>query len=142
MNTDTYHATLTTIECTCGGVYAISEKFRAEAYELGNRLKTWHCPYCQCDWGFGGKSQKQKLEDDLTRTKRALEQSQTRTREAWEEMQNVRITLGNKLRAEKGAKTRIKNRVANGVCPCCTRTFQNLHRHMETKHPEFKKESP
>lgn len=38
----------------------------------------------------------------------------------------------------KGQLTKIKKRVAHGVCPCCTRTFQDLARHMETEHPDFK----
>lgn len=28
-------------------------------------------------------------------------------------------------------------RVKNGVCPCCNRSFQNLKRHMNTKHPNW-----
>jgi len=40
-------------------------------------------------------------------------------------------------RAQKGQVTRIKNRIAKGVCPCCNRQFKNLHRHMENKHPEW-----
>lgn len=40
-------------------------------------------------------------------------------------------------RAEKGAKTRIQNRVKHGVCPCCSRTFKQLAAHMKMKHPEF-----
>jgi hypothetical protein len=31
-------------------------------------------------------------------------------------------------------------RVHRGVCPCCKRTFQNIQRHMETKHPETLKQ--
>lgn len=42
-----------------------------------------------------------------------------------------------RLAAQKGVTTRIKNRVANGVCPCCNRTFVNLQRHMATKHAGF-----
>lgn len=38
------------------------------------------------------------------------------------------------LLAQRGVVTRIKNRVAYGVCPCCTRSFQNLQRHMASKH--------
>lgn len=41
------------------------------------------------------------------------------------------------LRGHKAAKTRIKNRIAAGVCPCCKRTFQNVARHMEGQHPDF-----
>jgi hypothetical protein len=39
--------------------------------------------------------------------------------------------------AYKGRVTRLKNRAAAGVCPCCNRTFENLHRHMASKHPDF-----
>jgi hypothetical protein len=38
----------------------------------------------------------------------------------------------------KGKHTQLKKRVANGVCPCCHRSFVALRRHIETKHPEFK----
>lgn len=30
-------------------------------------------------------------------------------------------------------------RVSKGVCPCCNRTFENLARHMKSKHPELEK---
>jgi DNA repair exonuclease SbcCD ATPase subunit len=39
--------------------------------------------------------------------------------------------------ATRGHLTRVKKRTAHGVCPCCNRTFQNVARHMESKHPEF-----
>lgn len=39
--------------------------------------------------------------------------------------------------AFKGVATRMKNRVAKGVCPCCNRSFANLQAHMETKHKGF-----
>lgn len=32
---------------------------------------------------------------------------------------------------------RIRDRIMAGVCPCCNRTFGNLARHMQSKHPEF-----
>lgn len=44
-------------------------------------------------------------------------------------------------KAEAIARGKLKaqsERVKNGVCPCCNRTFQNLMRHMSTKHPEWK----
>ena len=37
----------------------------------------------------------------------------------------------------KGHVTRIKNRVGRGDCPCCNRHFDNLQRHMATKHPTW-----
>jgi hypothetical protein len=43
----------------------------------------------------------------------------------------------NQARAFKGRVTRLKNRAAAGVCPCCNRTFAQLARHMATKHKGF-----
>ena len=62
---------------------------------------------------------------------------------------NVRnVELAGKLERAETAKAqavekkkRIETRVSNGVCPCCNRTFQNLGRHMQTKHkgdPSYK----
>ncbi len=39
--------------------------------------------------------------------------------------------------AYRGQVTRVKNRVGNGVCPCCNRTFSDLARHMHSKHPDY-----
>lgn len=47
--------------------------------------------------------------------------------------------LGYSVRAQKAAKTKILNRVKNGVCPCCNRTFQDLQKHFKSKHPELLK---
>lgn len=46
-----------------------------------------------------------------------------------------------RLSATKGVVTKIKNRVGNGVCPCCNRTFGNLARHMMNEHPHFSAEA-
>ena len=52
----------------------------------------------------------------------------------------------NRLKAEershsatRGHVTRQKKRAAAGVCPCCNRTFKQLARHMERKHPNYTK---
>lgn len=39
--------------------------------------------------------------------------------------------------AARGQVTRLKNRAAAGVCPCCNRSFENLRRHMTAKHKGF-----
>lgn len=43
--------------------------------------------------------------------------------------------------AARGQVTKIKNRVGAGVCPCCTRSFSNLRRHMETQHSDYRAEA-
>lgn len=39
--------------------------------------------------------------------------------------------------AARGVVTRIKKRIAKGVCPCCKRYFADVHRHIQGQHPEF-----
>ncbi len=40
-------------------------------------------------------------------------------------------------RYAKGQLTKMRKRIANGVCPCCNRTFANLAEHMAGQHPDF-----
>jgi hypothetical protein len=125
--------TLHTFTCGhCSGVYAIAERYRAKREEEGNG---WHCPYCQSKWGYFGKTEAQKLRDELTRKDAQLDQERARQRELRERIQQ----RDNVIRAERGAKTKLKKRIAAGVCPCCNRTFQDLARHMKGQHPEFAK---
>lgn len=65
-------------------------------------------------------------ENELTRTKRKLEIAERQRQ--WAEERATK--------AERSA-ARLKRRVANGVCPACQRSFQNLKRHMATKHPQL-----
>ncbi len=39
--------------------------------------------------------------------------------------------------ARKGVITRLKNRAAAGICPCCNRHFANVERHMTSQHPGY-----
>lgn len=39
--------------------------------------------------------------------------------------------------ARKGHATRLRKRIAAGVCPCCQRTFRDLARHMAGQHPDY-----
>lgn len=45
-----------------------------------------------------------------------------------------------KRKAEVTKRKSIEKRIYAGICPCCNRTFQNLMRHMRTKHPETRHE--
>lgn len=37
----------------------------------------------------------------------------------------------------RGVLLRDRQRFANGVCPCCNRTFQNVLNHMRGEHPDY-----
>ena len=76
----------------------------------------------------------QKLEKQLARKQELLDAE----RRDNEHQKQMRAQLNKRLSATKGIVTRIRNRVGNGVCPCCNRSFVNLRRHMDTKHPAWK----
>lgn len=115
--------TFTKIDCgRCGASYAINEKYRAERKEKGGY---WHCPYCQCSWGYGDSTNAQ--------LQRALEEKQRLLTAAKCETLRER-----QLKEDLERKQR---RVARGVCPCCNRSFENLQRHMKTKHKELLKKA-
>ena len=121
---------LATITCgSCGGIYAVAETFRLHKQVKGGY---WNCPYCQCLWGFG-ESEISKVRDQLRAAEEKVERERKRTEWA---QQEARITE-RRRRALKGHLTKMKKRVSHGLCPCCNRNFENLHRHMKVKHPSY-----
>ena len=70
-------------------------------------------------------------DNELVKTKRQLENAEKRIgwMQAGIDMRDKTTT------AQRGQLTKLRNRVQRGVCPACQRSFQNLRRHMETKHP-------
>lgn len=112
----------------CGGVYALSKRFVEHKRERGG---FWNCPYCKGSWGYPeGGSEVQKLRNRL--------ESMESSRDFWKkerECERERVKAEcRKAAAARGQVTRIKNRIKNGVCPLCNRTFPNLARHMASKH--------
>ena len=125
--------------CQCGMVFGLSDM-------VEETLRNSHNSFC-CPAGhvqhFAGKSQLEKAKDQLEAKERDLKYQ----RECTERMRNKRDEADRKALAEKRVKMRYKNdrdriksRVGNGVCPCCNRTFQDLAKHMQGKHPEFRNE--
>ena len=124
---------LTTINCGCGGTYAINERFREIKQERGGY---WHCPYCGNHVSYS-ETDLDKLKKQLAREKHNAEQEQARLRQSLDRA-NERANYNERRRAAaQGQLTKVKKRVSNGVCPCCNRTFQDLQRHMANKHPDY-----
>lgn len=113
----------------CGVTYAIPQTLQRNAYERGERKITWFCPNGH-SLGYSGPSELTKERD------RALAQAKRATDRANAE-RDLREHTEHKLRAQKGATTKARKRHAAGVCPCCQRSFENVRRHMATKHPDF-----
>ena len=122
---------LTTFNCgECGGVYAINERRRKQCQRKGTG---WHCPYCQVSWGYFGDSVVDNLKREL---REARDRMDFERRRAQREAEGAR-RLEYKRRAAVGKLTKIQNKIARGECPCCGKRFQNLLKHLQTKHAEW-----
>ncbi len=109
---------------TCGVAIACPSKKAAILRERGHEF-----------WCINGHKS-HFAETENARLKKELEAAQ-RARDA----AKARAEMAERsVVAYKGKVTEIKNRVGNGVCPCCKRTFKQLARHMSCKHPEYSKE--
>lgn len=125
--------------CSCGVTFFIPADLRARRKKDAS---SFYCPN-------GHGQSYSRSEADMLRAKikewEAYAASQTKRKEWAEQAANQereRASAAEKaVRAQKAAATRLRNRIKNGVCPCCTRSFQNLKRHLATKHPEFTPES-
>jgi ABC-type sulfate transport system substrate-binding protein len=100
--------------------------FGVDAFFDNERRKSKASFYCP-----NGHSQVY-TENEADRLRRELEAE--RQRVALE--RGMRITAENRLAVVQKEAKRVSRRIHAGVCPCCNRTFQNLARHMATKHPE------
>ena len=133
----THITTLTTLDCcSCGMPLGLSKKWVEDARADGQFRKQFWCPYCNTRQGWGeGKHAREKrmLEAERDRLQRWLENERKETRTARAEAKHFRASRD----GMKGVVAKVKKRVGHGVCPCCTRTFQNLKRHMETQHPDY-----
>lgn len=94
----------------------------------------FYCTVCSKLQYWTDKSDIEKLKATLVTI---IDQRDTARRMTNEQRAKVKQKT-RQLAAQKGVTTRIKNRIANGVCPCCQRTFKNLARHMKGQHPNYR----
>lgn len=115
-----------------------------ELYAIAQRLvpteasQTIVCPFGH-KWHYTPRKEMDANEQtrrERDRLKQALAYKDDLIRDKQEQLD----AANRRTAAQKGKVTRIKNRVAAGVCPCCNRTFANLHNHMSKQHPDFKKD--
>lgn len=98
--------------------------------EFYNRVRNdhswWFCPLGHTQH-YTGTSNEQKLRDAAARETALRDQLEASIRDA--EAQRVELA-------------RIRQRIANGVCPCCNRSFGNVRQHMARQHPEYAVDLP
>lgn len=100
-----------------------------DAARTSPRISFW-CAYGHEQHFAEGETDEQKLRRERDRLQQRLA-----------EKDDTIATLQRQRAAAVGQVTKIKNRVGHGVCPCCNRTFENVARHMMTKHPTFTAEA-
>lgn len=108
----------------CGVVYAMPSRLRDKKEENGDSF------YC-----VNGHS----LSYTDTELKRLRREVAAKTEEANRQRENFFREQRLHEETQKNLK-RLKKRTAAGTCPCCKRTFSQLSRHMQGKHPDFVKE--
>lgn len=119
--------TLVSLVCgKCGVRHAIPAVIYDTALEEGG---FWTCPNGHSRGFHQGRRQKEAV----VRERDRLKQENARLAEEAAAAERSRQRAAADLR-------RHKKRAAAGTCPCCSRTFANMARHLKTQHPEFVRE--
>lgn len=103
---------------SCGVLFAMAEDFYQ--HRLADR-KSFYCPAGHSQ-AYVGKTDAQKLQEAQARETALRDQLEASIRDG--EAQRVELAS-------------IRQRIANGVCPCCNRSFGNVRQHMESQHPDY-----
>ncbi len=124
-----YTGTLVVHTCgECGIVFGMERSFYRRKKEDHT---VWFCPNGH-NRVFMGTTESEKLKKEIEEQQKVIRYKQDRI----DNLHNHLTQQKAKTRAEKAAKTRLKNRVTHGGCPCCNRTVKQLAEHMRTEHPE------
>lgn len=121
--------TLELITCcntTCGIQFAAPEHW---VTQRRRDHSWWYCP--------NGHNQHFPDESDVTKAQRLQRESELKAQAQINEERHLRVVAENERDKAVRAKRKIEKRIRAGVCPCCNRTFGDLHRHMTTKHKEY-----
>lgn len=117
-------ADMKTISCATCGLYfmvpsALERRWRRDHSDF----------YCPNGHGlvFKAESDVERLRKENARLRKEKEWAEQAAKHATDEATDASQHLA-----------RLRKRAKHGVCPCCKRTFQQLARHMEARHPGFK----
>jgi regulator of replication initiation timing len=118
--------------CVCGVSFVLPSALRHSA-KASNKI-VFFCPY-----GHGqhyaspetiAREERLRLERDLLAQRIAEKDDEIADERKSKEAAERRAA------AARGQVTRLKNRAQAGLCSCCNRHFDNLQRHMASKHPQ------
>lgn len=121
--------------CDCGVLFGLEVGYDDRRHE---DKKSFYCPNGHPQH-YIGKTQAQRLQEQLDAARSLAEREANRRRYAEQNAEHERRSAA----AYKGHATRIRNRIRNGVCPAgCNRHFANVQRHIATQHPDFQIPEP
>lgn len=120
----------------CKTVYFLPRALSTAA--RANQHIEFCCPYGHKGHFADGPTDEEKLRQKRDRLVQRLAQKDDDIRRQRERREAAERSAA----AYKGQATKLRKRAKRGVCPCCSRTFQNLAAHMKTKHPKFEAEEP
>lgn len=98
-----------------------------------------------CAYGHKQHYSKTPSESEADKLRRDRDRLKQRIAQKDDEIirqRDLRETADRTASAYKGQVTKLKNRAKAGVCACCNRHFENLERHMKTKHSDMDPEAP
>jgi septal ring factor EnvC (AmiA/AmiB activator) len=113
---------VTAVCCQCGIPFGMPSDFKEVCQQDSN--KWFYCPNGHSQHYSETTEQKLRKQLDLERGKLAQKVTES-------------IQLENQLDKVNKKLKRTEKRIANGVCPCCNRTFKDLAAHIQTKHPDY-----
>jgi hypothetical protein len=130
---------LEVMDCpVCGIVYGLPKEFADDLRRQG-RPAHYYCPNGHdLGWSESDADRQRKRAD---RAEREAERARRRGDDWMEEAEKARRSTA----AYKGHITRMKNRIANGVCPVlgCKRSgFAQVLSHIASKHPAWLHDHP
>jgi hypothetical protein len=118
----------------CGVQFAMTTEFRQARM---NDHKVFWCPNGHRRY-YSGENKEEELRRKLDQQSASFE----RERQSHQRTERSRKLLARQRAAAKGQVTKMRNRIANGICPCCNRTFKNVARHMQSQHPDYVDQKP
>lgn len=127
--------------CNCHVPFGLTQEMQNA---LRSNKDTFYCPsgHPQSYTGESDAAAAKRLARELEREKEDR-QRQLKVRDRWiDEEREAHKATKNQLTATKGVLTKTRKRVANGVCPCCSRSFAQLERHMASQHPGYAESTP
>lgn len=116
----------------CGILFSVPDEWDRER-RVDKRV--FYCPngHEQCYT----RGTVQILEDKLRAAQAEKDATERRLQSQLNEVRHAQLVAERERDKERRKRRRIEARISKGVCPCCNRTFENLQKHMATKHKDY-----